>query len=296
MADLSYGKFVIPTGYESQQAKIALKRKIAEALMSAGLSQHQGMRSPFEALGQVAQAFVGKRLEDKAAGLEGELGTRIRGDYQAANSGFDADVNAGMDPAKLVSKYSGNPMLEDRLKPYAEALAKRLGGREDLVDTGGLSGFQPKGNFVGKPMPNKPDAAVWLGENGEAEVNPVAAAAAMYRNPNLASPSAMPTSAPIPIPNAGHAPGPPPPAGGLSSPSAPTAGGDIDLSKLTPEERQILTNEIKRRGGQVPQSSELPLGSPLTPPPPSLPQIGEVRSGFQYMGGDPNDKNSWRPQ
>lgn len=286
MADMFHGKFVIPTGYESEEAKLALKRKIADALMSAGLSSHQGMRSPFEALGQMAQAFVGKRLADKAAGGEDELGRRIRGDYDTARAGLNADVDSGMDPAAIVKKYSGNPMLDDQIKPYVEALTKRLTGGEDLVDTGGMSGFQPKRNFIGKPMPNDPNKPVWLDEQGNATVNGPLATAHMYSNPNLVEPGAMPTTSPIP--NAGQAPGPPAPVGATPSPSAVPAGADIDLSKLTPEEREILKNEIRRRGG-LPASNEMPFGSPLDKPA-ARPADGIV-NGKQYwmINGVPYD-------
>lgn len=285
-----FGKMSIPTGYESEQARILLKRKLAEALLSRGLSPQGGMRSPLEALGSMAQVFAGKRMESKADKLEGGLTQKMLGDYQAEHDAFQADVASGMSPADLVKKWSGarHPFIADEIKPYADAYGEALKNREGIVEGGG--GFVRKGDYMegtpGKParaLPNDPNKPVWTqrGPNGELLASPNPAYALSRA---MGQPGAIDFSKGVPnffaVPGSGPAaaptPGLPPsaPAMGASTSLAPSAGAapnaaapNIDLSLLNPMERQVIEREIARRKGITPEARNLPLGNPLKPPP-----------------------------
>ncbi len=250
----------IPTGYEKDQQKIALKRKLAQAMLERGLAPNRGAISPLETLGSLAQAFVGKRMDKKAGNMEADLQERIKGDYAAARQGFQTDANGGaMDAKSLVQKYGGNPMLSADLEPYKDAFASSLRNREEIKQIG--NSYGRVGDYEGKEIPGKPTDKV-ISVNNEWKVNPVAMTADLFSNPlppgaevsggmnSMANPYAQ---------GAPQASQPPMQAGG-----APPAanGGGLDLSKLSPEEKQVLAQELSRRG-----QPGVPPAQGLTPPP-----------------------------
>lgn len=258
-------KYLMPMNYQSEESKIAAKKKIADALIQRGLTPNKGMISPLEVIGSMAQAFAGKRLDSRASKMEDDLSDRVKGAYADARGQMQNDVAAGMTPQQIAEKYGSNPLLENDVKPYADAFGENLKGRERIVNLGSAAGYGRVGDYMGKPLPNDPNKPVWVGSNGQAEVNPVAATAAMYRNPNLVDPSSMPTSAPIPTPGMPQTAAAP--VGSGVTPSPAPAGANVDLSLLSPEEQAILQNEIKRRGSLPPSSRNMPFGNPLRPPP-----------------------------
>lgn len=227
-SDLSFSKFIIPSGYESEQEKIALRRRLAEAFLNRGMQGEGRYGSPLQVLGDLAQELAGVHMEHQASNENAQLGTHIREDYQKKISDFYFDVNSGMSPQALVEKYQGDPMLEDALKPYVAAHQAALVNREDLGQYGNT--IERKGDFIGKPIPSKPTDAVIQLPNGNWAVNPLAMAVRAYSNPAyVADPSKLPSEMPNPYgpsvaplsvtPGSVQAP-----AGGAVSPSTLPAG------------------------------------------------------------------------
>ena len=296
-----FGKVQIPTGYESEQAKIALKRKLAQALLERGLSPNRGMISPLEALGGVAQAAAGQFLEKRADKLEGKLGERMLGDYQSEHDALQAAIASGAGPDEIAKTFGGarHPLIADEVKPYENAYSKRLENLEGIREVGGTYGRV--GDYVGKdiggkglPVPPDPNKPVFV-ENGMMVPNQSWIYAHAATQPGALDPSQISPVNPYPGAAAAPAPGqlPPPPAGGASATSlAPSpAGGDIDLSLLNPEERKILQSEIARRKGLPPEARSLPMGNPLKPPP-----SGVLPNGKPYwmVNGQPYDNPEGR--
>ena len=165
-------KLMIPTGYEAEQRNIERRRKIAEALMAQGMQQNPNMTSPWQALAQVANAFVGSRMQKKADQRYDELSGKIKGDYDAFNTEFNNDA-AMLKPTELVAKYSNNPMAEERLKPYVAAMQKALGERESLVTHNGKVGVR-LGDVAGQYDTGKPTDTVRRDAQGNEFINPLA--------------------------------------------------------------------------------------------------------------------------
>jgi len=66
-----------------------------------------------------------------------------------------------------------------------------------------------------------------------------------------------------------------------------------ETSKLV-QDRKNIQNLLEQNSKYL---SANPVSSVLTPPPaPSIPQVGEVVSGYKFKGGNPNDKNNWVKQ
>jgi hypothetical protein len=171
-------KFTLPTGYENEQLKAERKRKIAQALLERGLASQPNMQSWAQVLGQMAQAGAGSILNKRADKMDEATNNRMLSDYHQQLNDFQADVNAGMDPAKLVEKYGGSPMVADALKPYGDAMAKRLTERENLVNFGGRAGVRV-GDVAGQYEPSKPNDPVIRDAQGNWTVNPVRETAAL---------------------------------------------------------------------------------------------------------------------
>jgi hypothetical protein len=168
-------KLTIPTGYESEQRAIERRRKIAEALLQQGLQQNPNMTSPWQAIAQVANAFIGRRMEKKADQRSDELSTRIKGDFDTATTEFNNDA-ATLQPSQLVAKYRNNPMMAENLKPYEAALQRALTEREALTTFNGK--MQRQGDVVGQYDQGKPTDLVLRDGQGNFQPNAVAIDAA----------------------------------------------------------------------------------------------------------------------
>lgn len=62
----------------------------------------------------------------------------------------------------------------------------------------------------------------------------------------------------------------------------PPAAGGMDLSRLKPEELQVLQQELGRRAGLNPQAQNFPQGNPLSPPPS---KVGPDGKPYWSVGG-----------
>jgi hypothetical protein len=277
----------MPTGYEEEQRKIALKRKLAQMMFEQGLGNGPRARSPWDALASIAQVWAGKSSEKDAGKIEARMNERLKGDFTQQRTQLQADINAGMSPQQILQKYGANTLLQGELEPFRDAFGTALKEREKLDRFGNTIGRQ--GDFVGKPIPGKPTDKV-IDVNGQWQVNPVAMTADLFSNPlppgaevsggmqSMANPYAGPTSQPP-----SGAPAPMPAVG-----NAPSAAG-MDLSRLSPEERQILERELTRRAGVEGSDPSIPSGNPLDPglaskPPMGMPGISapKVIGGQQY--------------
>lgn len=257
-------KLVIPTGYESQERDIENRRKLAQLMLEKGLSQ-QNMTSWAQPLAEMAQIYAGKRMDSKASKAQDALDTKIKGDYTAQLGALNADVNSGMPVKDLVQKYAGSSLVSDALKPYTDAYGESLKEGEGHTTFGSQwrrKGAIPEGSV-------DPNSMVIPGPNNTIAVNPVRATAALAAQypPENSSPGNMTYSMPAPgiaQPSGGG-------AGPGGAPPAPAAGGNsIDVSALTPEEKQILTTELQRRAGPanggnftVQNDMHTPFGSPV---------------------------------
>lgn len=60
--------------------------------------------------------------------------------------------------------------------------------------------------------------------------------------------------------------------------------------KLTPQERQLLTEQVRTLQGQLTRAGG---SAPARPSAPAVPASGEVRGGYRFKGGNPADKANW---
>lgn len=248
----------IPTGFEAQQARIALREKLAEALMQNGMMPQQGMRSPFQALGALAQAFSGAHAENQAVNESADLNKQILQSYQGARQQFYADKAAGMSNIALASKYGGNPYIQEDpgFKAVMEGLTEGEKSANTITKVGDTMGRQ--GDYLGKTLPSSAnDAVIRITDpkTGQRywEVNPLKALASMAGNPNLvANISSLPTT--LPDPYAPNVVGTPP-----SAPTAPT--GAPTSQGLSAQMRAALHQAV----GQVESGNHdyNPDGSPM---------------------------------
>lgn len=255
------GKVTIPTGWEADQRKAAARRKLAERLLAQALGPQGGMTSWTQPLAQMANAFAGNMLDRRADKMDADVASKMRETYASSIGNLQKDVAAGMDLPQVVQKYGADPLMQDMVKPYVDALGKRISEKENVVKVGGAQGYGRVGDFMGKPLPNDPNDPVVIGSDGSWKVNDVRRQAALEAQGYSPNGQGFPTVRSMPDPAMA------PPAGG-----APATGGDgLDLSLLNPEERGILQNELTRRaGGQgAPISATMnpdpntPMGSPL---------------------------------
>jgi hypothetical protein len=250
-------KFVLPTGYETDQRKIARREAIAQALLSRGMQTDPNMRSWTQVLGQVGTAAAGKfaaRRSDKDAAA---LDARMLNDYRTAAAGFSSDASGTPDPQAMIDKYGSNAMLQDDLAPYRDALKERITGREKVVHT--PTGYQKQTDVLGKPEFD-PNAGVIPDGNGGYMVNPAHTTAALLAQgftPGGAAAGYQPTI---------QDPTKTPPI--AANPMAANSAGMMDVGGLSAEERQILQNELARRAGggspQLQTDTHTPMGSPLS--------------------------------
>lgn len=174
-------KISIPTGYEQQQLTAASKRKLADAMLERGLAPDPNMVSWAQVLGHMAQAWAGKSMQKDADKMDADVRSQILGDYNNKRAAFLADSQT-LSPQQLVEKYGNEPLLQNDLKPYADAFASGLKDQGELTNFGGR--MVRKGDAVGQ-YANDPNKMVFVGPNGQTSLNPVAVTAAGISSGNL---------------------------------------------------------------------------------------------------------------
>lgn len=172
---------VIPNNYTSQQADIARRKKLADAMLQQGLATDPNMRSWAQVLGKLAQTWVGKSMDKDADKSEAALNATILQDYGNRRTAFQTDAQT-MTPQQLVEKYGNDPMLANELKPYQEAFGTGLKQGQELTQFGGR--MVRKGDVVGQ-YDNDPNKMVFVGPDGQTSLNPVAVTAAGISSGNL---------------------------------------------------------------------------------------------------------------
>jgi hypothetical protein len=249
----------IPTGYESAELKAEQKRKLAQLMLEKGLNPSGNMQSWLQVLGSLSSTFAGTRLNKKADELDADTRTRMLADYTKASDSFNADAKA-LTPDDMVTKYDKNPWLQDDLKPYQDAIGEGLKEKEKIVST--PTSYERQGDLLGKPKWDPNASVIPTGTPGEYGPNRARVAEAMAAqgfgvggNTTIRDPNA---------PNSMTGPG----AAANGAPTAPAPGG-IDLSLLSPQEKQIMQDELARRaavksGAFSPPHPNVPMGNPLT--------------------------------
>lgn len=219
-------QLVIPTQYAQQQQSIAQKRKLAEAMLSQGLSNDPNMNNWAQVLGKLAQAWAGKSMDNEATKSEGLLNEQIRGDYDKSVGDFFAGAKSAP-LAETVQAIARNPLLEGVGKPFQDAYATQLRERENLIKFGGRSGIR-QGDVMGM-ADNDPNSMVHQGPNGETFLNEPRVAAA-----GIASGAYAPKEIPQTV---GQMPGIQRLVGAMSG--QPPAAADPELPPVQPEEGVI---------------------------------------------------------
>jgi hypothetical protein len=261
-------KIAIPTGYEEMQRQAATKRKLADAMLSQGLGPRQNQTSWAQLFGQLGSVYAGKSLNKEATGLEKDMQTQLRQDYSNARGGLLADVEAGMNPGDLVAKHGGNPLLQEDIKPYQDAMATALREKEKLQNFGGRAGVRV-GDVMGQ-YENDPNKMVHV-VNGQMGLNPVAVTAQGISSGNLVPDGGYQTTAPFPGPQPMGQPQQPPMA---ALAPAPAFQGDIinfsDVFRfkqsLTPEDFQKVLGRSAIKINSPEEGSMLPPGTRLILP------------------------------
>lgn len=275
---------VIPTGYEEQRRAAERKRKIAEALLSKGLGAQGPMQSWTQVLAQVANAGVGSMLDRKADKLDSATDAAISKDYADRVAKFrEATKDPNVDPKSIVDQFGSDQFLQDLVKPYQEGMATGIKERQNIVKAGDT--YSKIGDLEGKPLPNDPNALVIKGPHGwqpnMVRIIASAAAGGNLEDPNQAAGFSM--QDPMvqqPVQTPGMPAQPAQPAG------QPT--GDIDLSRLTPEERGILQRELQRRAQGTGAPQGIPSGNPTDPNMTSGPVPRFPPQAVQMLKANPN--------
>ncbi len=136
----------IPTGYESLGRDVLLKRKLAEAMMGQDTNYRHG--SWTQVLGDLADAWGGRKLEKDASAKEVELNAKIKGDYDTANQELmkallgdpnkvyntpgiapppGSTASEPIDPVQAALPFANNPLLQNN--PVLKALMEGYGER-----------------------------------------------------------------------------------------------------------------------------------------------------------------------
>lgn len=267
-------KIVIPTGFESERRKAEQKRKIAAAMMSNGLSQHGDYTSWTQVLGQMANAWAGKRLDKKSEKMDAETDQKISDAYANAVAGLNADVAAGKTPQEIMAAQAGNPLLEGNgtLEAVKDAAKSAMVNKEKLIDFNGRTGIR-QGDVMGQVKMDPNDKVIM--QDGKWVVNPVAATA------GLAAQGMAPVAPGLPVGqgiSAMDAPGSSP-APAIQAGGGPAGGTDDPLSAFNPEERKVIMSEAMRRRQTGAAPNNIPSGSPLAPGAVARPPAGVTKDG-----------------
>ena len=262
----------MPTGYEEEQHKIALKRKLAQAMFEQGIAGGQRARSPWDALASIAEVGAGKLHDKRANKLEAEMAEKLKTDYGSRRASLMADINAGMAPQAVMQKYGADTLLSGDLEPIKDAYGAALKNREGIVNFGGRQ--MRAADTLGKFDPGKPNDQVLRDETtGNMFINPVRVAAGqvsqMIPADNASAQALMGVTFNPNSQQQGNAPANA--AAGSMPLSGPVpAGGGMDLSRLTPEEKNILNSEMQRRAGLSPEAQNFTGGQGTVPPPTAM--------------------------
>ncbi len=214
---------VPPTGYELAQKKAESKRKIAQAMLAKGLSPQGDMRSWTQVLASGMNAYVGKRLNDKADSMEQGAADQMKAEFGEKLGAFQADVQAGMTPQQLMGKWGGDPMVKDALEPYGKAMTAGLEDRAKLTTFGDK--MVTKGEVYGQ-YNNQANDGVHRAPDGSLITNPAKLVSSLGAQGMIALPDAAgfrsPDPGAMPVPQGG--PPPPMPALNETAPAGvPTA-------------------------------------------------------------------------
>lgn len=244
---------VIPTGFETQQALIALRQKLADAMLQQGLTPQEGMRSPLQVLGQWAQTAAGGHLEHQALTSEKQLDDQIRQVYFGAHDQLASDIQAGMPAEQVLAKYGKNPFLADDplLKGVSAGFSKGQETGQEFGEHNGIFGRNV--SFEGQRDTGDPIHDKNLIIGGNIVPNEPVIAAEQATSPFNQFPGNLPRSMPYPS-NLGFpatAPGAASTAPGTTPPSAtptaaPTTPGANDPTALR---QQVLNALIQQESG-----------------------------------------------
>lgn len=265
-------KFVLPTGYESEQRRADQKRALAKVMLERGLASNPNMQSWTQVLAQLGSAFVGSRLNKKADKLDDDVYAKEIADYTKRNADFDTATGGGatVDPADIIKQFSTDPMLQDRVKPYVDALAHRLSQQENIVKT--PTTYARQGDLVGKQNFD-PNASVIPDGQGGFKINPLRTTAALeaqgygfHEGDPMQTTMGDPTQGQV-LPSM-----PPQYARPTPAPGDQPLPGALDTGLLSPDERNIMASELTRRAGHVSSGGQyalqndtsIPMGSPIT--------------------------------
>ena len=104
----------IPTGYEGLRSDIASKRKIAEAMMAAGMAgPGVNARSWVQLLGSLAQSFAGTMMDRKANREETDMNNNISINQGVSEANFNSAQAMGATNDELTRQFGSDPNLAD---------------------------------------------------------------------------------------------------------------------------------------------------------------------------------------
>ena len=248
----------MPTGFESQQSRIAAKQKLAQMMLERGLREDP-MVSPVQVLGRMAQTWAGKSGEDDAAKMQDRLATDVMAARQARRAALFSDAKT-LPLSEVAQKYGADPLLAEDVKPWMEAYQTSLKNDQGYVAGDPFHrrhGDIPQGQYM-PPDPTKSDLVL----------DP--ATGRLVPNGLLIGAKVASQGLPVAVPGAN---GQPQSLYPQSAP-APTMPGQAapgqDISLLNPEERRILVEELQRRRGLPTEALGAQAPNSATPPPSGL--------------------------
>lgn len=161
------GKLIKPTGFESEQDRVKRLRDMADALEQQSMGVGP-LGSWTQVLAKVLSGYVSGRENKEADNLEQDVSSKILKAYTDAHQQFNADVAGGMSDADLQAKYSGNPYVEDDLKPHTAAYQKGLekSAENQFTYEHTPTGWQKLLDIAGKPEFNPNDKLISDGKGG----------------------------------------------------------------------------------------------------------------------------------
>lgn len=194
---------VLPTGYERQAATIAMKRKLAEAMLKQGINPERMPVHWAQVLGQWAQAWAGKSMDKEAARMEDDLSDQKLRDYQQVMGQFEEDAKT-LSPEQMVGKYRSNPWTQDALKPFSDAYGKGIEKKEEIKT------FNPSNRVIFDPSTNSFVVnPLWVAGNAASQGLPTEGYATSLPATGLPGQQPQPTMPAAPAPTAPANPGTP---------------------------------------------------------------------------------------
>lgn len=159
-------------GFEELKLEAERKRRLAELLSKKAYGNHEPYVSPFQALGQIAQALAATNAGRRADLAEKQMAEGISAKRKEAAEGFFSGIGTPQDRASaaLINPYTPetiSDLASERLKPDM----KNINGQ--FVD---LSQVQS-----GDLAPRDPNSLGWPTQNGGIQPNPLPLLAATAR-------------------------------------------------------------------------------------------------------------------